>query len=123
MVMYQTPTPDFAHGDTSESSLLRPLIWPELVARLAAMRDLRRSLATGDGHSRGAFSGFADIREELSGFSCSDDSKAQQNELIDGTVNKTGGSVNPENLADGKGRVSNNARLIDRVNPGDREMT
>lgn len=109
--MYEAPITDYTQDETLEGSRLRALQWPELVAKLAAMRDLRLSLAGQQGHSTGAFSGFADIREKSS-----HEPDAQYLENRDAapesqSFNETGRSVNLKTLADRKGPAPNDEAL------------
>jgi hypothetical protein len=92
--MYETPNLDFARAEPLECTELRPLVWSELVARFAAMRDFRRSLSDIDAHSRGAFSGFADIREEMSNEARVDDSEHHELAVIEKRLNEIDRGVN-----------------------------
>ncbi len=128
--MNETPISQFAHSEANreweEGSQLRPFEWSELTARLAAMRDLRQSLAgvtTSFGvksgplaglHSCSAFTDFAEVREEL----------AHDTPTASGSVqvNKIASHVNPKALADGKGPAVNSSVEPNCVTPGDREL-
>lgn len=105
--------------ETADVAPLRPVLWSELTARLAAMRDLRQSLSGAswgrranfsslamDGHQAG--SAFADLRKgsEQDGF----------------RVNVWVPDINPKALADGKGPAPNSAVELNCVTPGDREL-
>lgn len=106
--MYDAPITDAARSKGYESTQLREFEWPELVAKLAAMRELRLGLARQNGPSRGAFSSLTDLREG-------------------GTVNGMEGAVNLNALADRKGPAPNNAALNNQdmqlASPRDREIT
>lgn len=126
--MNETHISDFvrseARSEMGDTAPLRPIVWSELTAQLAAMRDLRQSLSgsahlfagastslagTGTGgHSCSAFTDFAEVREELS------------HELFEVNENTTG--INPNALADGKGPGPNTSVEHNGVNPGDREL-
>lgn len=62
-----------AGGQAADSPQLRPVVWSELIARLAAMRDLRQSLSGASTpygtqpHASpcSAFTDFAEVREGL----------------------------------------------------------
>lgn len=86
-------------GDLAEGSPLQPVVWPDLTARLAAMRDLRRSLAESS-RARGA--NFSSLVE---------------------AVNEKAQSINLNASADRKGPAPNDTVDPNRMNPGDREMT
>ncbi len=75
-----------------ENSVLRPLSWPEVVARLAAANEFRRAFGTGRGPLSAAFSSFATAN-------CGPDEMAQG-----ASVNEPGAIINLDTLADGKGR-------------------
>lgn len=106
-----------ACGETADAAPLRPVLWSELTARLAAMRDLRQSLSGAplgrranfsslatDGHQAGsAFSVFADLREE--------------SEQDGSRVNVWVPDINPKALADGKGPAPNSAVELNCVTP------
>jgi hypothetical protein len=121
--MYETSNIDFARAETLECTELRPLVWPELVARFAAMRDFRRSQSDMHAHSRGAFSGFADIREELSNEACVDDSEKHEVAVIEQKLNEIDRGVNLKTSAAGKCLGRNDRDQAHIANPGDREMT
>lgn len=111
-----------ACGETADAAPLRPVLWSELTARLAAMRDLRQSLSSAsqgrranfsslamDGHQAGsAFTDFADLREGA--------------EQGGSRVNFWVPNINPKALADGKGPAPNSAVELNCVTPGDREL-
>jgi hypothetical protein len=108
--------------ETADAAPLRPVLWSELTARLAAMRDLRHSLSGAplgrranfsslamDGHQAGsAFTDFADLREGP--------------EQGDTKVNVGVPDINLKALADGKGPAPNSAVELNCVTPGDREL-
>lgn len=120
--MYQAPNTDFALSEASDSTELRPLVWADLLARLAAMRDFRRSLTNSPAHPSGAFFGFADIRNELMDDIHQGDSEGHQTGATNQKLNEMCGNVNPKALAAGKGQASNSQAETDSVNPGDREI-
>ena len=128
--MNETRISDFARSDSlsqgTDGSQLRPVLWTELTARLAAMRDLRQSLAGGStpfgaksaslsgSHICSAFTDFAEVRENLA---------HESPEICERVgVNKMGGRVNLKALADSKGPAPNNAIDLIRITPGDREL-
>jgi len=121
--MYETPNLDFARAETLECTELRPLVWPELVARLAAMRDLRGSLADGHRHSCGAFSGFADIHEEMSNEARVDDSEHHELAVIEQRLNEIDRGVNLKTSAAGKCLARKDRDQVHGINPVDRETS
>ncbi len=109
-------------GEAAEGSPLRPVLWSELTARLAAMRDLRRSLsgtsragganfsslAAAGSHSSSAFTNFAEPCEEPQ-HPCPQ-------------VNARALNINPKALADRKGPAPKSSHEPNCVTPGDREL-
>ena len=111
-----------ASGDAAEASPLRPVMWSELTARLAAMRDFRQSLAVesrslaanfsslaaAGSHGSSVFGDFADFQEE----------SAQRVP----EVNAAAPDINLNALAGGKGPAPNTSVDPNCVTPGDREL-
>jgi len=123
--MYEAAITVTTPNDAPEGTQLRAPQWPELVAKLAAMRELRLSLARQESGSIGAFSSFARFRGELSHQPDSHNRKraaAPESQI----VNETARSVNPNALADRKGAAVNNAALNNQemqfASPRDREI-
>jgi hypothetical protein len=121
--MYETPNLDFARAETLECTELRPLVWPELVARFAAMRDFRRSLSDIHAQTGGAFSGFADIREELSNEAHVDDSENYEAAVIEQKLNEIDRGVNLKTSAAGKCLARKDRDQVHGINPVDRETS
>lgn len=111
-----------ADGDAAEGATLRPVLWSELTARLAAMRDLRQSLADGlRGHGAN-FSSLADAGLQIchSDTHCGD---IRHKSVQDGArVNARAPDINRKALVDGKGSALNKPVEPHCVTPGDREL-
>lgn len=76
-----------AFGDERESDVLRKFRWTDLVARLAATRELRQELSK----DHGGFEAFADVRRE-----CEEDGKRPGNHTV--SSNGNGGALNVNNV-------------------------
>lgn len=124
--MNETPNSEFAFArnrlDDAERAPLRPVLWSELTARLAAMRDFRRSLAGVSVPRSPNFSSLAESSQR----SCS----ALADPGGDGggggdkpsRVNEKERGVNREALADGKAPQRKNWADSTGTKPGDREQ-
>lgn len=111
-----------ARDMAAEGLPLRPVLWSELTARLAAMRDLRHSLAGGSQWATANFSSFAAAEPHAcSAFTEFAEPRAEQGP--DGSrVNEGEPHINLEALADGKGPAPNSSVVPNCVTPGDREL-
>lgn len=121
MFMYEVPITNSAKNEAPDGTQLRAPDWGDLVTKLAAMRDLRTSLQRQQSQLSGAFSGFADIREESAHESDSQHIIDRDDALTLQNVNKTGRGVNLKALADCKGLASKSDGM-QNVTPCDREI-
>ncbi|MXP15131.1 hypothetical protein GRI44_10265 [Altererythrobacter confluentis] len=93
---------DAAMDGAADEMLLRPIAWSELVARLAAARDLRRLLVREASPAGGRFTAFADFRNAM--------------------LNDAQEDVNPDGLGARKDVEAIEVCAANNVTPGDREM-
>lgn len=84
-VMFEARCISAGPGGGIDGAALRVPAWEELVARLAAVRDLRRSLADANRARGGSFTRFAQPHPEA--------------------VNAASGEINQPGLADGRGNA------------------
>lgn len=119
-------------GEAAEGSPLRPVLWSELTARLAAMRDLRdnlsgtsrfvganfSSLAAAGSHSPSAFTDLAEPSFAEPSFA----EPGEEPPHPGSQVNAMALDINPKALADRKGPALNSSLVPNCVNPGDREL-
>ena len=120
--MNETPNSEFAFArnrpDDAERAPLRPVLWSELTARLAAMRDFRRSLAGVSVPRSPNFSSLAESSQR----SCSALADPGGGGDKPGRVNVKERGVNREALADGKAPQRKNWADSTGTKPGDREQ-
>ena len=100
--MYETTLTPAALDRAADGDALRVPAWPEIVARLAAVRDLRAALGKVRSEAGGSFARFV---------------AAADNE----EVNDTPQSVNPNGLAHGKAGRGMVIRAADDAGNADRE--
>ncbi|MDZ4306310.1 hypothetical protein [Allopontixanthobacter sp.] len=121
--MNETPNSDFAFARTQSEDLerapLRPVAWSELTARLAAMRDLRRTLAEVLAHPSADFSSLAESPLRQCG-TLADSGEPIRSHA--GWVNEGVEGVNLKGLADRKAVRPIASHEPNLMTPGDREL-
>jgi len=109
-------------GEAAEGSPLRPVLWSELTARLAAMRDLRRTLS-GTSRAVGAdFSSLAGAGSHSPSAFTNIAEPCGESQHPSPQVNAAGQEINPKALADRKGPAPKSLNEPNCVTPGDREL-
>ncbi len=101
--MFEGTLTESGFDEAAESSGLKPLEWPVLVAQLAAARELRRALATRRVSASGNFARFSTA--------CASEEK----------INENATRVNPDALVDGKSSAGNVPDIAIETQSGDRE--
>lgn len=100
--MFEGTIPSGSSAGPAEAGVLNGFAWPELVAKLAAARDLRAIFA-------------ADSRQSLASFA-----EGAARALADcGHAERY---VNPDDLTDGKAHTATYVSVADHARDGDREM-
>ncbi len=106
-----------ACGKRADAAPLRPVLWSELTARLAAMRDLRQSLSGASRGLRANFSSLATLGHQT-GSALTDFADLSEGSEHGGTrVNVWVQDINPKALADGKGPAPNSLVELNCVTP------
>lgn len=123
--MNETPNSEFAFArnrpDDAERAPLRPVLWSELTARLAAMRDFRRSLAEVAIPRSPNFSSLAESSQRSCSALADPGSDGGGGGDKPGRVNEKERGVNLEALADRKAPQRKNWVDSTGTKPGDRE--
>lgn len=121
--MNEKPNNEFAlasnRPEDAERAPLRPVLWSELTARLAAMRDLRQSLADISTHRSPSFSSLAESPPRSSS-ALANPEEDFGHEVH--WVNEKTRSVNLKALANGKAAQRNTSVDPNGPKSGDREL-
>lgn len=106
-----------ACGKRADAAPLRPVLWSELTARLAAMRDLRQSLSGASPGLRANFSSLTSPSHQA-GNALTDFADISEGPEHGGTkVNTWVQDINSKALANGKGPAPNSLVELNSVTP------
>jgi len=113
---------EFARGGAAQGSPLRPAVWSELTARLAAMRDLRQSLPGFSRAGEADFSSLAAAGYYSPAAFTNPCAPCGETWHPGPQVNAGVRYINPNALADRKDPVPIHSAEPNCVTPGDREL-